>query len=99
MYTLEDYIPDAIEMVSAWDVPDEQLADAINAQAKLMSGITPDESWEEVMNEHRKTGLSTRSRCVGAVAVGSDLQSCSAPSSPDLKCINSLSSSPSIRYH
>jgi hypothetical protein len=45
---IEDYIPDAIEMVSAWDVPDEQFADAINAQARLMSGITPDESWPEI---------------------------------------------------
>ena len=47
MYTLEDHIPDAIEMVSAWDVPDEQLADAINAQARLMSGITLEESWPD----------------------------------------------------
>ena len=47
MYTLEDYIPEALDMVSAWDIPDEQLADAINAQARLMSGITSDESWPE----------------------------------------------------
>ena len=49
MYTLEDYIPEALEMVSAWDIPDEQLADAINDQAKLMSGITPEESWENIL--------------------------------------------------
>jgi hypothetical protein len=48
VYTLEDYIPEALDMVSAWDIPDEQLADAINDQARLMSGITPDESWPEI---------------------------------------------------
>jgi hypothetical protein len=40
---IEQYIPDAIEMVSAWDIPEEELADAINAQARLMAGIPPDE--------------------------------------------------------
>mgnify|MGYP001820663498 CR=1 FL=1 len=52
MYTLEDYIPEALDMVSTWDVPDEQLADAINAQAKLMSGITPEDSWEDILETH-----------------------------------------------
>ena len=42
----EDYILDALEMVSAWDLPDEDLADAVNAQARLMAGIHPDEFWE-----------------------------------------------------
>ena len=40
---LEDYILDAIEMVYAWDLPEEDLADAINDQARLMAGINPDE--------------------------------------------------------
>ena len=44
---LEDYIPEAIEMVSGWDIPEEELADAINAQARLIAGIQPDESWPE----------------------------------------------------
>ena len=39
----EDYILDALEMVSAWDIPDEDFADAVNAQARLMAGIQPDE--------------------------------------------------------
>ena len=38
----EDYILDALEMVSAWDVPEEDLADAVNDQARLMAGIDPD---------------------------------------------------------
>ena len=43
----EDYILDALEMVSAWDIPDEDLADTVNAQARLMAGIHPDEYWED----------------------------------------------------
>ena len=43
----EDYIFDALEMVSAWDIPDEDFADAVNAQARLMAGIPPDELWED----------------------------------------------------
>jgi hypothetical protein len=42
----EDYILDALDMVTAWDLPDEELADAVNAQARLMSGIHPDELLE-----------------------------------------------------
>ena len=41
----EDYIFDALEMVSAWDIPDGELADAVNAQARLMAGIQSDEFW------------------------------------------------------
>ena len=44
---IEDYIPEAIEMVSAWDIPDEEFTDAVNAQARLMAGVLPDESWPE----------------------------------------------------
>ena len=42
----EDYILDALEMISAWDLPDEELADAVNAQARLMAGIHPEDFWE-----------------------------------------------------
>ena len=42
----DDYITEALELVSAWDIPDEDLADAVNAQARLMAGINPDELWE-----------------------------------------------------
>ena len=44
---LEEYVTEAIETVSAWDIPDEELADAINAQARLMAGIHPDDPWPE----------------------------------------------------
>jgi hypothetical protein len=42
----EDHIFDALEIVSAWDVFDEELADAVNAQARLMAGCHPDDFWE-----------------------------------------------------
>ena len=45
---IEDYIPDAIEMVSAWDIPDEDFTDAVNAQARLMAGVPPDDPWPEI---------------------------------------------------
>ena len=43
---IEDYIFDALEIVSARDIPDEDLADAVSAQARLMAGIQPEEFWE-----------------------------------------------------
>ena len=43
----EDYVTEAIETVSAWDIADEELSDAINAQARLMAGVLPDEPWPE----------------------------------------------------
>ena len=36
---MHDYILDALEMVFAWNLPDDELADAVNAQARLMAGI------------------------------------------------------------
>ena len=44
---IEDYLLDDLEAVSAWDIPDDELADAINAQARLMAGIQPEETWPE----------------------------------------------------
>jgi hypothetical protein len=40
---MQNYILDALEMVSAWDLPEEDLADAVNDQARLMAGINPDD--------------------------------------------------------
>lgn len=34
---------DAIETVLAWDLPDEALSDAVQTQAGLMAGISPEE--------------------------------------------------------
>ena len=41
-----DYILDAIDLVLAWDVPDEDFAQVVNDQAKLMSGIPSEEILE-----------------------------------------------------
>ena len=46
----QDYILDALEIVSAWDVPDEDFADAVNSQIRLMMGINPDELPEHPSN-------------------------------------------------
>ena len=43
---MHDYIFDALEIVSARDIPDEDLADAVNAQARLMAGMNTDEFLE-----------------------------------------------------
>ena len=42
----EDYIPEALDLVLAWDLPEEALADAVNDQAKLMAGLYPDDRTE-----------------------------------------------------
>ena len=49
---IENYILDAIELVSAWDLPDEDLADAVNDQAMLMAGVNPDELPERHPDTH-----------------------------------------------
>jgi hypothetical protein len=43
---MHDHILDALDIVSAWDVPDEGFAQAVNDQARLMAGIHPDDFWE-----------------------------------------------------
>jgi len=43
MNTPQDYILDALEMVSAWDLPDdESYINAANQQARLMAGCFND---------------------------------------------------------
>ena len=39
----DNYVLEALEMVTAWDLPDEALADAISDRASLMAGIPPDD--------------------------------------------------------
>ena len=33
-----DYLEDAIAQVDAWDLPESEFAEAVNAQARLMAG-------------------------------------------------------------
>lgn len=42
MHIHENYVLDALELVMAWDLPEEDLADAVNEQAKLMAGLFPE---------------------------------------------------------
>jgi hypothetical protein len=44
---LEDYVTEAIETVSAWDISDEDFAQSVNDQARMMAGIHPDDAWTE----------------------------------------------------
>ena len=46
MYTPEDYLTDAIESVSAWDLNDDEFDQAVNDQAYLMAGKIPDHYWD-----------------------------------------------------
>ena len=50
--TIENRILDALMIVSAWDIPDEDLADAVNDQAMLMAGVSPDELPERRPDTH-----------------------------------------------
>jgi hypothetical protein len=49
---IENHILDAVEIVSAWDLPDEDFADAVNAQAMLMAGVNPDDLRETFPDTH-----------------------------------------------
>ena len=42
----ENYILDALEMVMAWDLPEEDIPKAVNEQARLMAGLPYEESRE-----------------------------------------------------
>jgi hypothetical protein len=50
--TFENQILDALMIVSAWDIPDEDFADAVNDQARLMAGVNPCERWEDHSEIH-----------------------------------------------
>ncbi len=40
---IQNYLPDAIDVVLAWNLPDEALTEAIRAQASLMARGNPEE--------------------------------------------------------
>ena len=46
----ENYILDALEMVMAWDLPEEDIPKAVNDQARLMAGL-PYEDIHEVRSD------------------------------------------------
>ena len=44
---IDEYLLDAVATVSAWEVPEEDFADSVNAQARLMAGVTSDDYWDD----------------------------------------------------
>ena len=41
---IDEYLLDAVAVVSTWeDVQDEDFADTVNAQARLMAGVYPED--------------------------------------------------------
>jgi hypothetical protein len=47
----EQYIQEALLMVSAWEIPDDEFAQVVNDQAKLLAGIPP----EDILEDHPET--------------------------------------------
>jgi hypothetical protein len=45
---LEDYIADALEIVSARDIPDDDFIDTVNDRARLMARVHPDDFCEDI---------------------------------------------------
>ena len=39
---IEDYIQEALELVSAWELEEPEFSQAVNDQAHLMAGTNPD---------------------------------------------------------
>ncbi|EED30561.1 hypothetical protein NOR53_628 [gamma proteobacterium NOR5-3] len=52
--TYEDYIAEALEIVSAWEVPPEAFARAVNDQAKIMAGTDLD-PWHDLPQDYLDT--------------------------------------------
>ncbi|EED35833.1 hypothetical protein NOR51B_1780 [Luminiphilus syltensis NOR5-1B] len=50
----EDYIAEALEIVSAWEVPPEDFAQVVNDQAKIMAGTDLD-PWHDLLQDCRDT--------------------------------------------
>ena len=48
----ENQLLDALMVVSAWDIPDEDFAHVVTQQTKLMSGMNSDEPWEDHLDKH-----------------------------------------------
>ncbi len=52
MNTPEVYILDALEQVMGWDLPDDDIANAVNAQARLMAGGLDQYEGNTIINSH-----------------------------------------------
>ena len=47
MSLIEEYLLDAVATVSTWELTDEAIPDAVNAQARLMAGVQFDDYWDD----------------------------------------------------
>ena len=72
----EDFIQDAIELVDAWDIPESEWAEAVNAQAALLAGLN---HLLEPGNDIPVTGKDLRS-AVDAVLADEPVASDQTPS-------------------
>ena len=52
MNNYDEYVITALEIINAWDIPDEDIAHVVTQQTKLMSGINSDEPWEDHLDTH-----------------------------------------------
>ena len=52
MNDFEGYLFEALEQVQAWEIPEEDIPAAANAQAHLMAGCCPDYYYDGVPSEH-----------------------------------------------
>ena len=48
----ENYILDAVEIVGAWDIPEEDFVQAVIDRARLAAMVNPDELWEDLPETH-----------------------------------------------
>ena len=46
-HLIEEYLLDAIAIVSAGEVQEERFADAVNEQTRLLAGVTSDDYWDD----------------------------------------------------
>lgn len=47
---IEDYIQEALETVSTWNIPDEDFVHAVSDQANLLAMVNSDELGETILN-------------------------------------------------
>jgi hypothetical protein len=52
MGDFEGYLFEALEQVQAWEMPEEDIPAAANAQALLMAGCCPDYYYDGVLSEY-----------------------------------------------
>lgn len=44
--TIENYLEDAIRQIDAWELPESEVPQAVQAQARIMAGLHLEPSWE-----------------------------------------------------